>query len=238
MKKICKVQKYGLIPYQQAWDMQKALVEGIARGQQPQTLLLLEHPHTYTLGRRGKSENLLWTEEQLISKGVAVIWVDRGGDITYHGPGQLVGYPLLRLAPIGWPGDRLAQADYVGYLRKLEAVLIQTLAAFGVSGFRVRGKTGVWVNPKGGVGLKKIASIGVKVDSKGISRHGFALNINPDMAYWNGIVPCGLEDVAMVSMADLMGHQVTIDSVGNVLVEHFGLIFDLKMIKEGEDKAF
>jgi lipoyl(octanoyl) transferase len=236
MKKICNVEKLGLIPYQQAWDRQNTLAEKIALGDHPQSLLLLQHPHTYTLGRRGQLDHLLWSEQQLASNGVSVLWVDRGGDITYHGPGQLVGYPLLRLAPIGWQGDRLPGADYVGYLRNLETVIINTLANFGVSGFRVDGKTGVWVSPKDGDDIKKIASIGVKVDSKGVSRHGFALNISPDMSFWEGIVPCGLAGVEMVSMADLLSYQVAIDHVQNVLVDHFGQTFDLKMVFDEERK--
>ncbi len=229
MEKNCNVKQLGRIPYQAAWDLQNALAEKITAGEHPQTLLLLEHPHTYTLGRRGHVENLLWSPERLKMEGVKVEWVDRGGDITYHGPGQLVGYPLLRLAPIGWQGDRLPQVDYLGYLRKLEQVLIETLAAFEISGFRAEGKTGVWVNPKGELGLKKIASIGVKVDSRGVSRHGFALNVHPDMSYWEGIVPCGLAGVEMTSMADCSSPLVEIDSVQGVLIDCFGKIFQMKM---------
>mgnify|MGYP006306097597 CR=1 FL=1 len=230
MKKICAVKKLGLIPYQQAWDLQNALADKIAAGQHPETLLLLEHPHTYTLGRRGKAENLLWSKQQLDVKGVKVVWVDRGGDITYHGPGQLVGYPLLRLAPIGWQGDRLPQVDYVGYMRKLESVLIETLEAFDISGFRVEGKTGVWVKLEGDVGPKKIASIGIKVDSRGISRHGFALNVDPDMSYWEGIVPCGLDGVAMVSMKDLLRKDVNLKVVEKEIVDRFESVFERVMI--------
>ena len=229
MKKTCKVENLSLISYQQAWDVQNALAEKIAAGEQTETLLLLQHPHVYTLGRRGKAENLIWSEEQRLSRDVSVLWVDRGGDITYHGPGQLVGYPLLRLSPIGWQGDRLPQADYVGYLRKLETVLIQTLAAFEIEGCRVEGKTGVWVNPSSGDYPMKIASIGVKVGSKGISRHGFALNVNPDMTYWEGIVPCGLEGVEMTSMAKLMKKSVELDTLREVLVQCFGDLFEREM---------
>ena len=230
MKKTCVVLPLGLIPYQDAWDRQNDLAERIAQGEHPEALLLLEHPHTYTLGRRGNAENLLWSKKQLESKQVTVTWVDRGGDITYHGPGQLVGYPLLQLAQIGWQGDRLPQADYVGYIRNLEQVLIDLLAAFDISGCRVEGKTGVWTKAKGGEVLEKIASIGVKVDSRGISRHGFALNVDPDMSYWEGIVPCGLEDVVMTSMAEITKKKLEINSIQNVLVDCFGKVFNRKMI--------
>ena len=230
MHRQCEVQRLGLMPYQQAWDLQNALAEKIAVGEQPETLLLLEHPHTYTFGRRGKEENLLWTENQLQSRGVDVVWVDRGGDITYHGPGQLVGYPLLQLAPIGWQGSRLPQADYVGYIRTLEKVLIATLSVFGITGFRAEGKTGVWVHPKDGIDLKKIASIGVKVDSKGVTRHGFALNVDTDMSFWAGIIPCGLDGVGMTSMSDQLSMLVDMDAVLDVLVEQFGAAFHKEMV--------
>jgi lipoyl(octanoyl) transferase len=232
-KKKCIVKHLGRVPYQQAWDLQNVLAEKIAAGEHPQTLLLLEHPHTYTLGRRGDAENLLWTKEKLEAKGVDVLWVDRGGDITYHGPGQLVGYPLLRLASIGWQGNRLPQADYVGYIRQLEEVIIQTLAAFEVEGFRMAGKTGVWVNPKRGVDPEKIASIGVKVDAGGVSRHGFALNVHPDMSYWEGIVPCGLADVTMTSMADRVSGYVFMEEVLEILAGCFGQVFKMQMARGG-----
>ena len=230
MRKQCEVQRLSLIPYQQAWDLQNALAEKIALGEQPETLLLLEHPHTYTFGRRGKEEHLLWPQDQLQSRGVNVVWVDRGGDITYHGPGQLVGYPLLHLTPIGWQGGRLPQTDYVGYIRTLEKVLIETLSAFNIAGFRAADKTGVWVHPKDGIDIKKIASIGVKVDIKGITRHGFALNVDPDMSYWAGIIPCGLDGVGMTSMADQLSMLVDINAVQDVLVEQFGAAFHKEMV--------
>jgi len=140
----CLVQFLGRLPYEQAWKLQDELAAQIAAGQQLPTLLLLEHPHTYTFGRRGKEQNLLWSPAELEQHGVAVYWVDRGGDVTYHGPGQLVGYPLLPLGPLSQDA-RLPQVDYVGYLRRLEEVLILTLANYGVQGKRVEGMTGVWV---------------------------------------------------------------------------------------------
>lgn len=232
IKPICKVRKLGLMPYQQAWDYQNALAEKIARGDVPETLLLLEHPHTYTFGRGGQPGNLVWSDEQLQSRGISVLWVDRGGDITYHGPGQLVGYPLLCLAPIGWEGERLPQVDYVGYIRKLEAVLIETLAVFGLNAFRIDGNTGVWVAPQECTAPKKIASIGVKVDSRGISRHGFALNVDPDMAYWEGIIPCGLQEVKMTSIAEMLVEAPGLEKVQNALIHCFADIFKRKLTIE------
>jgi lipoyl(octanoyl) transferase len=192
----CIVHCLGEVPYHTAWEMQGKLAGEIAAGQRPPALLLLEHPHTFTFGRRGKSEHLLWDEAELEKRGVSTYWVDRGGDITYHGPGQLVGYPLL---PLGNQGliaknedkPRIPQADYVGYVRRLEHVLTAVLKTFGIAGKQLNGLSGVWTENRSG-SLSKIAAIGVKVDARGISRHGFALNVNPDMSYWNGIIGCGL----------------------------------------------
>jgi lipoate-protein ligase B len=230
MDKICRVEHLGLIPYQKAWDYQNELAGKIAEGTLAETLLLLEHPHTYTLGRRGSSENLIWSEAEMKEKGVEFIKVDRGGDITYHGPGQLVGYSLLRLAPIGWQGDRLPQVDYVGYIRRLEQVLICTLAKFEIDCFTVSGKTGVWVGDGQGDPPQKIASIGVKVDSRGISRHGFALNINTEMDYWQGIIPCGLNEVTMTSMAILRSKTIDIALVSNKIEQCFETVFNRKLV--------
>lgn len=228
----CRVQRLGQVPYPLAWDYQNELAAEIAKGQRQDTLLLLEHPHTYTLGRGGKSENLLWPEAVLKEKGVDVLWVDRGGDITYHGPGQIVGYPILRLAPIGWDADRLPQADYVGYIRKLEDVLIATLAQFHITGQKVIGKSGVWVRPHPDKTLMKIASIGVKVDVRGVSRHGFALNIDPDMHFWQGIIPCGLKQVEMISMAQLLPGFDHKEAVFSAVARHFGQVFGMQMLQE------
>ncbi len=228
MEKICRVEHLGLVPYQTAWAYQNRLAERIAEGSLDQTLLLLEHPHTFTLGRSGSSDNLIVSEAEMKQKGITFVEVDRGGDITYHGPGQLVGYPLMRLAPIGWKGDRLPQVDYVGYIRQLEQVLICTLAKFDIDSFRVNGKTGVWVGKE--TLPQKIASIGVKVDARGISRHGFALNVAPQMEYWQGIVPCGLSGVTMTSMVAHLSKQV---SVSEVVIESktcFAEVFQCKLI--------
>lgn len=205
----------GEVNYQSAWQLQDRLAVEVAQGTRPPVLLLLEHPHTYTFGRRGRAENLLWDEAELARRGVSVYHVDRGGDITYHGPGQLVGYPLLPLAQRGWTGERLPQADYVGYVRSLERMLISALARLGIAAGQREGLTGVWVaadvfsrclrcDPRMKPQPAKIASIGVKVDVRGVSRHGFALNVHTDPVYWEGIVPCGLDQVQMVNLADLV----------------------------------
>ncbi len=247
MAPVCYFNHLGLVPYQAAWDLQNQLAAQVHSGERPPTLLLLEHPHTYTFGRSGDARNLLWGEAQLADKGIAVHWVDRGGDVTYHGPGQLVGYPLL---PLGTPGTQvdqdsrhLPQVDYIAYLRSLESVLISTLNSFGVRAERQPGMTGVWVtpvqkpahqqeNPPSDRKPLKIASIGVKVDSHGISRHGFSLNVNPNMSYWEGIIACGLEGYAETSLAELLTTVPDMHTVVDKLVAAFGEQFSYRMLSE------
>ena len=237
------VEDLGLIEYEAAWRLQDQYAAEIAERKRPPTLLLLEHPHVYTFGRRGKQENLLWGEAQLQEKGIAMHWVDRGGDVTYHGPGQLVGYPLL---PLGSPhpqplshgerGERIPQADYVGYIRKLEKVIITALARLGLASGQRSGLTGVWIqsdvhsrcprcSPEDRRKPAKIAAIGVKVDARGVSRHGFALNVNPDMEYWDGIIACGLQDEPVVSLADLFPEPPSMERVKVEVVKAFEEVF-------------
>jgi lipoate-protein ligase B len=236
----CIVRWLGFIDYLSAWSLQNWLAMEMTVGQSGPSLLLLEHPHTYTIGRRGGDQHLLWDAERLEEEGVSVHYVDRGGDITYHGPGQLVGYPLVPLATPGWQGERLPQADYVGYVRKLEQVVILTLARYGIAAAQREGMTGVWLpaevwarcprcDPDKLPAPAKIASIGVKVDRRGITRHGFALNVNPQMRYWEGIVPCGLEGVTMAAMADFLDPAPAVEAVGRVAAEVFGEVFGYEM---------
>jgi lipoate-protein ligase B len=225
--------------YEQAWNLQDEYAREIAEGKRSPTLLLLEHPHVYTFGRRGKQENLLWSESQLKEKGIAIHWVDRGGDVTYHGPGQLVGYPLIPLTPLpvgdgrrGERESRIPQADYIGYVRKLEETLIVALARLGLVAGQRSGLTGVWIQadvhsrcprckPEDRQKPAKIAAIGVKVDARGVSRHGFALNVNPDMDYWDGIIACGLQDEPIVSLADLFPEPPSMERVKHEVVTAF-----------------
>ena len=237
----------GLIEYEPAWKLQDEYAREIAEGNRRPTLLLLEHPHVYTFGRRGKQENLLWGESQLREKGIALHWVDRGGDVTYHGPGQLVGYPLIPLGIQRLPtletqsqetlhSSRIPQADYVGYVRKLEETLIVALARLGLAAGQRSGLTGVWIQadvhsrcprckPEDHKKPAKIAAIGVKVDARGISRHGFALNVNPDMEYWDGIIACGLQDEPIVSLADLFAEPPTMERVKQEVITAFCEVF-------------
>ena len=234
----------GLVEYERAWKLQEEFAREIAEGKRPATLLLLEHPHVYTFGRRGKQENVLWGEAQLKEKGIAIHWVDRGGDVTYHGPGQLVGYPLIPLGGVQsletLDAVRIPQADYVGYVRKLEQMLIMALARMGLAAGQRPGLTGVWIQadvhsrcprckPEDRRKPAKIAAIGVKVDARGISRHGFALNVNPDMEYWEGITACGLQDEPVVSLADLFAEPPPMARVKQEVIAAFGDIFDYEI---------
>jgi len=244
------VEDLGLIDYEKAWKLQDEYAAEIAAGTRLPTLLLLEHPHIYTFGRRGQDENLLWNESKLKEKHVAVHWVDRGGDVTYHGPGQLVGYPLIQLEPIKPDRSRSEpvglegslerpvrfEVDYVGYLRKLEQTIILALANLGLVTGQRKGLTGVWVQadvwsrcprcrPEDQQKPAKIAAIGVKVDARGVTRHGFALNVNPDMSYWDGIIACGLAGEPVVSLADLLDPVPEMDRVKQEVVSAFGEVF-------------
>ncbi len=246
---ICQVYRLGIVEYQKAWNLQNQLAEQIAAGEQPPTLLLLEHSHVYTFGRRGQAEHLLWEQAKLQFQQVDVHWVDRGGDVTYHGPGQLVGYPLLSLGEALPDTDsgspRLPQVDYIAYLRNLEAVLIRALAELGIPAGQIVGQTGVWVQPDVASRCihcppalhnapSKIASIGVKVDAKGISRHGFALNVATDMSYWQGIVACGLENQNQISLEYLLDPALGMERVIEEIVKSFGAVFNYEMqVAEG-----
>ncbi len=224
----CAVRCLGLVPYQQAWDLQVQLAGKIAAGELPPTMLLLEHPLTFTFGRKGQSANLLWSEAELKQRGVEVFWVDRGGDVTYHGPGQLVGYPLIPLDIQGLVASNpegstsVPRADYISYLRKLEQMLILALHQFGVKGETIKNLTGVWVNGS------KIAAIGVKVDAHGITRHGFALNVAPDMTYWDGIIGCGLAGFPVTSLALLRPNPPSIEQAIQAVIIAFEAVFGFK----------
>ena len=225
----------GLIDYERAWKLQDAYAAEIAEGKRPPTLLLLEHPHVYTFGRRGKAENLLWDEEQLKTKGISIHWVDRGGDVTYHGPGQLVGYPLISLGRVD-AKNKLPEVDYIGYVRRLEKMLVGALMHFGIAAGQRSALTGVWVQPdvhsrcprcrpEDKEKPAKIAAIGVKVDARGVSRHGFALNVNPDMEYWDGIIACGLSE-PVVSLADLLDPAPAMEDVKEKITLAFREVFE------------
>lgn len=222
------LQWVGCVDYLAAWEQQKALV--IERSENPDVdgkLLLLEHPHTYTLGRNGRLQNLLLSEDQLNDQRIAFYQVDRGGDITYHGPGQLVGYPILPLKRIyARPGLGVVRR----YINDLEEMLIQAVAQFGVTAQRLEGHRGVWVETSSGV--DKLAAIGVRIQKDGISSHGFALNVNPDLTYFDHIIPCGISDHGVVSLAQLLPHSITIADVLPHLITAFSTVFQVQLHTE------
>ena len=210
----CSVVDLGLLDYLKAWDLQKKIFQDRRDGKTGDILLLLQHPHTYTIGKSGKAEHLLVSREALADKGIFVYDIDRGGDITYHGPGQLVGYPIISLTE-----NKLSISDYV---RNLEEVIIITMAEYGVEAGRIKGLTGVWL------GNSKIAAIGVKV-SHWLTMHGFALNVNTDLEYFNYITPCGIKDKGVTSLSRIMGKQVESGEVAKKTVENFGKVFNMEM---------
>ena len=177
-----------VVPYREAWEMQQLLVSGRRDGTLPDTIVMLEHPPVYTLGRRASETNVLLDADQLATAGIDVVPVDRGGDVTYHGPGQLVVYPIVRLA---------GQRHVVDFVRALEEVALRAVVRLGVRAVRREGLTGVWV------GRAKLVAIGVRVGVAGVTSHGLALNVDPDLSHFSGIVPCGLATEGVASLASL-----------------------------------
>jgi lipoate-protein ligase B len=211
----CIAVNLGLVPYQQAWDLQRRIQQEVANGERPDTLLLLEHPHVYTLGRRGQDSDILIDESRLEEIGAEVHHIDRGGEVTYHGPGQLVGYPIINLRRMG--GGPLK------YVRTLERTLIATLADFGIEAESEDRPTGVWI------GDAKIAAIGVKV-SRGVTTHGFALNVDPDMSYFDHIIACGMPDASATSVSQELGHHVSVKDAVSALIPRFAEMFDFDIL--------
>ncbi len=185
----------GLRPYREAWDLQKRVHAEVAAGKRPPTLLLVEHPRVITLGRKATGENLLFSEVWYRARGFEVYWVERGGDVTYHGPGQLVGYPIF-------PVDRRVR----DFLRKLEAAIVRVAASYGIEAYATPGYAGVWV------GDEKLAAFGVAV-KEGVAMHGFALNVNTRLEDFSVIVPCGIRDKGVTSLQKLLGRTLAMDEV-------------------------
>jgi lipoyl(octanoyl) transferase len=217
----------GRIDYPTALALQQRLVELRHQRQVPDTLLLLEHPPVLTLGRNAHRSNILASDELLASRGVEIVETNRGGDVTYHGPGQLVGYPILDLRAAT---PRMGAIDYV---RKLEEVLIRTCAEFQLLTERVPGRTGVWTRPGGSVPEKKIAAIGVHI-SRGITSHGFAFNITADLADFNWIIPCGIADRAVTSLeqeTQLDAAHLQLEDMANRVARQFGRVFNTQILR-------
>jgi lipoyl(octanoyl) transferase len=194
--------------------LQEQAVEQLREGRDSEKLLLLEHPNVFTLGRGADSANILADRRLLDAQAIEVHETGRGGDVTYHGPGQLVGYPIVNLKP-----DR---CDVHRYVRDLEEVLIRTIAEFGITGERIRGLTGVWV------GEEKIAAIGVRI-ARWITSHGFALNVSPDLSYFGMIVPCGIMGKGITSISRLISEEVDVTSVASVAAGKFGEVYGREM---------
>jgi len=197
----CQVISLGEVDYLEAWAIQKRIAADRSVDECPDRLLYVEHPHTYTLGSAADGSNILFSAEEIAARGISVYRADRGGDVTYHGPGQLVGYPIMKLPP----GEHGLHADVFGYVRKLEQVLIHALACFGIPADVYPGLTGVWVRRWENGDWAKIAAIGVRVNTRRVTMHGFALNINTDLDYFQGIIPCGITDKPVTSMQALCG---------------------------------
>jgi len=214
------VRRLGRIEYQDALDLQRDLVEQRKRGEIGDQLLLLEHPDVITLGVRTRSDrsHIVASDESLAAEGIAVFETGRGGDVTYHGPGQLVGYPIIDLKP-----DR---CDVHRYVRDLEDVLIGAVAEFGITAGRVKGLTGIWVGAPGSE--SKLAAIGVRI-SRWVTSHGFALNVNTDLSRFGLIVPCGIADKGVTSMSHLLGHAVSMDEVADVVARQVARVFAVEL---------
>jgi lipoyl(octanoyl) transferase len=202
----------GRTPYREAWDLQAELVSGLRDGQTPDTLLLLEHPHVFTMGKAATPDHLLWDEAERARRGVDVVWSDRGGEATYHGPGQLVGYPILDLAHSG--------LSIPQYLQKLEQSLIDYLEDLGVESEPGEpGLTGVWSRGE------KVAAIGIKLN-RSIVSHGFALNLTTELGYFDGIIPCGHADLRPTSVEAITGARIETPEAARRYAEHFSRVFD------------
>jgi lipoyl(octanoyl) transferase len=214
--RLLDVRRLGTVAYADALALQRSLVEERKADRIPDTLLLLEHPHVVTVGVRGDGgrAHILASPDDLAARGIEVFETGRGGDVTYHGPGQLVGYPIIDLQP-----DR---RDVHRYVRDLEEVLIRTAADYGIAATRLAGLTGAWV---GSDNQEKLAAIGVRI-SRWVTSHGFALNVNTDLDFFTLIVPCGIADRGVTSLARLVGRPVEIAEVEDRIAAHFAAVFD------------
>jgi lipoyl(octanoyl) transferase len=206
------VRKLGRVNYEAALELQRETERAVQTGAQPDTLLLLEHPHTLTIGRRGTNAGILLPQETLASRGVTVFETNRGGKITYHGLGQIVGYPIINLSP-----DR---EDVHRYVRDLEEVLIRVMADFGVEAFPIKGLTGVHTQ------RGKVAAIGVHI-ARWVTTHGFAVNVNTDLSFFDLIIACEGEPVT--SMRELLGHDVELGAVESSIIRNFAEVFDMEV---------
>jgi len=227
-------QNLGLIDYKEAWDYQEKIFNEIIQEKlqnrerqfgdkslTPNYLLLCQHPHVYTLGKSGDSNNLLINESELKKRGASFYHINRGGDITYHGPGQIVGYPIIDL-------DNFT-TDIHKYLRFLEEAIILTLQEFGINGGRIPGLTGVWLDTDNKAKARKICAIGVKT-SRWVTMHGFALNVNTNLDFFNYIVPCGIDDKAVTSLSKELNRNVEISNVEEKVKRNIEKVFEMELV--------
>ncbi|MDP8956494.1 MAG: lipoyl(octanoyl) transferase LipB [Actinomycetota bacterium] len=205
------IREHGLVPYGAAYDAMHDLADRRAEGAVPDTLILLEHPPVFTVGRRSDPTHILWAEDHIETAGAELHFVDRGGSVTFHGPGQLVGYPIIDLGPA---------PDVVAYLRRLEEVIIRAAADVGVALDRDPEATGVWA------GNRKVCAIGVRVTRGRVTLHGFALNCSTDVSWFDAIVPCGLADRSVATLSELTGRHVSVDQMAPLVIRHFEEVFD------------
>jgi len=219
-KRKLAVRRLGRISYEQGLSIQKETATGVKSGTQPDTLLLLEHPHTLTIGRRGDNSSVFLSKDELERRGVKLFETNRGGKVTYHGLGQVVGYPIINLSP--------HREDVHRYVRDLEEVLLRTMRDFGIEAFRIDGLTGV--HTKQG----KVAAIGVHI-ARWVTTHGFALNVNTDLSYFDLIIACEGEPVT--SMAQLLGHELDIAQVENRLAVRFAEVFEMETNEGMKDEG-
>ncbi len=224
-------QDWGLLDYQLAWDKQDAVFSAIVNSKTQNRinnteiptenyLIFVEHPHVYTLGKSGKPDHLLLNEDELEEKEASYYKINRGGDITYHGPGQLVGYPILDLNNFF--------TDIHLYLRTLEEAVILTLSDYGIQAGRYPGFTGVWLDADN-VKARKICALGVRC-SRWVTMHGFALNVNPDLTYFKNIIPCGIDDKQVTSMEQELGRKIEMDEVKQILRNHISVLFNMELV--------
>jgi lipoyl(octanoyl) transferase len=222
------LQDLGRRPYKQTWDYQEELLQQKIKAKQenlnqPDYLLFVEHNPVYTLGKNGKEKNLLINDQMLAARGIEYFHINRGGDITFHGPEQLVGYPVLDLdnykTDLGW------------YLRSLEEVIILTIGEYGLKGERSKGETGVWLDAATKGKERKICAMGIRC-SRWITMHGFALNVNVDLNYFNFITPCGIQDKQVTSMQKELGYAINMNDVKEKLVKNFEQVFDARILTQ------
>lgn len=216
--RVCQVVRAGCVSYETAWDWQRHLVAERSEGRSADMLVLLEHPPTITLGRAACQENILASPDDLNRSGITLVHSDRGGDVTYHAPGQLVGYPILKLSHYG--------RNVLHYLRDLEEVIIRVLATYELVAHRREGLTGVWV------GSAKVAAMGVRLSASGITSHGFALNVAPDMRGFAAIIPCGIRDGGVTSLqCQLDGRTPSLDEVAERVIACFAEVFEVTIVE-------